>query len=627
MTEYASITIDGMTSLVSSLKVARHRLTAGVDPLRARMAAAGVSTARFADIDRIVDDIDRWLPELQRRLNLAVALAGESSASIRLVESPFSTPDEAADHGRELARRLLGRVELGEQMLDELTERLRPHVNDPDVMAGFYAELGPRLIERLPGLIDATGSPDGGSHLALLSTGLGTALDSPYHRADLDAVRRSFTHKPSNVDQAWDRLAMLQVGQFPAGWLARVLRANALDDFDSEDWVAAEHTAVGLPRLGLSSDVLVLAFSALGNDPAVARLVFDDPRGLSLSGYVDRVYTTDSVYRADIAAAFGRAVEGVLDTRSAPREPDATTARLAFEFIEASAEHSDVPWGIKDSLARIAVSYVHEVVAGAFSDDGEINGDRKSSMRRPYDFPQGSTLRPTFYLNPRVTSRFIGSFQDQTEPSAAFDEVVGKLLQTELDTAIGADQSDGGTRTQAVMRLFGGISTLHYFARREHAADFDAQQQRHRAALVELLNGGLSVVSLSGFWQALYWAGQIPADELLNSWVTSGQDAEDKVVAEHLRAEELRWYLTVESLIANGVAADAMPTAPEQLLENGRLRPMVEIFADDDLRRRLYRWVNETPELNDAADSAHEAWKAGTQGPRAVAKSSASLAK
>lgn len=611
--------VDGMRELVAAMSTAREELTVAVDPFRTAMRSAGGSTARLAQVDRIADWVDAHLPELQRRLNLAIGLAAGSPADVHVrinEEGLMRTPEKAAEHGRELARTLLDSHSVTPEMLIELRSELTPHVRDPDVMAGLFSALGPDMTEALPRLVIESGAANGREYIALFSRGLGTALSAPYHATGLAPIRHAFTNEADHPGQAWDRLALLQDGDFPPNWLANAARVNALDGLMRGEF-EPHVRQVGVAQLRLSGSIDALAFSALRHNPTAARLALDNPTS-SITAHVDRIFALDDqlISHPDVAAAFGTAVEAASEVGTAPDDRSVPTGRFTFEFITAAAAHELVPPTMRDSLERIAASYVREFAVGSFADSGsEAVGVEASLTHAPHDFPPDLDLDAAFFLVPHVVETFIGSFLDggHTESASTFTDAMGREFERQLDGAIVSDQRDGGSRTADVMRLFGGLGHLYYLARRDYAGDLDAQQEQQRSWVSKIFGGALSLPPIRGIGHFLWAAAQGIANHLGSEW-TDAAGHEERVVAGRRSAETILWFLVAARMVDHGIGADALPGAPEGLLAaDGTLRLIGEIFADGELRRDFYEWVNETPELNDAVDAAHEGWKVGAK--------------
>lgn len=636
MTIYSSISVAGLEDLVARMQ---NSLSAVNDftghtigrSVRADMDELEVSSSGFEALDRVQDWIDEEaLPELRRRLNLARALENQQpgTPTVQLDEALVErmSTSTAETTGRQLA---LDLEELGgaNEGFDELMAELEEIAHDPDAMSAFYAELGPEAAAKFAaalGMPDSGAGPNAQHYLEVMSQGLATAMLDADLPDDFGAMY-DFHQPTDDAMIAWGRLALLQYGNFSASqpFVAGTVNGTALDEFAGENWsdptnisaqslTSSDTTAVGLP-----SDISAMAFTVLAGYPTLATKVLTE-QDITAKELTHRVHQAAEQPgdRATLADAFGLAIEAGTGSQGDPPNTEHTPeqAALAFEFITGSADHDEIHPVIKDTTARIAAAYVDEMLAGSYIDGGEMLGDRGSSMTEmPHDFPQGTGLSPSFYLSPRAVYRFLGGFQDQLEYSAPFDEAMGVYMDQQLDAAIQADPANGGgERYQSLLSLFGSLGALHYEARREFAEDFDAQERARKEALTTYVSDGLGLIP--GMPHLTWWATQKGINLGLGAWKADGDSEEARVQAENRQANDLRWYALVQQQIENGVAVDAVRNAPPELVENGRLRPIEDIFKDPATRQLFYDWVQDVPALNGPADAGQDAWDSGWQG-------------
>lgn len=637
MSIYSSISVAGLEDLVARMQ---NSLSAVNDftghaigrSVRADMDELEVSSSGFEALDRVQDWIDEEaLPELRRRLNLARALENRQPGVpwVQLDEAQVErmSTSTAETSGRELA---IDFKDLGgaNEGFDELMARLEEISGDPDAMSAFYAELGPEAAAKFAGSLgmpDSGAGPNAQHYLEVMSQGLATALlDS--NPPDEFAAMYEFHQPTDDAMVAWGRLALLQYGTFAGpssqSFVERTVNGTALDAFAGEDWAdpanisaqsltPSDTTAVGLP-----SDITAMAFTVLAGNPTLATKVLTE-QDITAKELTHRVYQAAEPPgdRATLADAFGLAIEAGTGSQGDPPNTEHTPeqAALAFEFITGSADHDEIPPAIKDTTARVAAAYVDEMLAGAHIDGGELYGDRGSSMTAvPHDFPQGTGLDPSFYLSPRAVHRFLGGFQDTLESSMPFDTAVGVYMNEQLSGAIQADPANGGgDRYTQLQTLFGSLGALHYEARREFAEDFDAQEAARQQAMSTAISDGLGLVP--GLPHLTWWAAQKLINLGLGAWQPQG--TEDAVAAEQRQAADLRWYASVQQLVENGVLTpEQLKEAPPSLVEDGRLRPIEDIFADHETREAFYAWVNSVDALDVPADAGQEGWDAGWQG-------------
>jgi hypothetical protein len=640
VTVYSSVSVTGLEDLVAKLRIAHRRIDDFLGQttersVRTDMRALDVSSTGFQDLEVVQEWVDSALQETQRRLGLARALQSQQpGAPMVQVDEDLMVLDPALAErqGRDLAIRFeqAGGVD-GD--ISGLMEDFAAIAHDPDAMAGFYAELGPELAARLAA---AMGMPSSGvgenaqRYLELLSVGLGTALMDATPPDGLSELTGEFGQATDDPQVAWGRLALLQYGDFSGSqpFVEQTVSGTALDALAADDWadpqsnVSAQNLVDGDSATGLTGDIATLAFTTLNRYPDLTGRVLSE-QDISVKEMTHRVYASAGPpgLRTELADVFGQTIEIATGSQGDPPNTAHTPeqAALAFEFITGSADHDEIPVTIKDTTARVAAAYVDEMLAGSYIDGGEMLGDRGSSMTAvPTDFPQGTGLNPDFYLSPRAVYRFLGGFQDELEYSAPFDEAMGVYMDQQLGGAIRADPAHGGgERYQSLLSLFGSLGALHYEARREFAADFDAQEQARRAALSTYISDGLGLIP--GLPHLTWWAAQKGVNLGLGAWQARSDSEKDQVEAENRQASDLRWYASVQQLIDNAVLTEVqLKEAPSSLLDDGRLRPIEEIFADDATRQEFYDWVNATPTLDVPADAGQDAWDSGWQGGQTI---------
>lgn len=639
---FSSVDPDGLDNLVletqgAMMSIDSYLGTLGYSSIQTEMSALGVTSAATTKLTTIVNWMnDEALPDLRRRLNLARGLqqASPDSTMVQvdddLVDAMSS--EEAQERGAEIATALTEATSDGDS-LDEVMADLEALVNDPDAMAGFYGELGPEasaILAASLGQGDGIAGDNSQAYLELLSIGLGTALKVETRPGALYDMN-DFWEETDNPAEAWGRLALLQYGDFSTDqfFVQMTVEGTALDAFTRDDWAEQNgpnisNKGIGpwTSNTGLPTDVATLAFQVLGQNPEASREALSGYEDFPLSDFVDRVYEAGQYPhdRPELADAFGEAIVAGTGSEGDPPSTEHTPeeAEFAFQFITASGSHSpdEVPVVIMDSIGQVGGSYVHELVAGSWVDNGEGPGFRDSSRTEaPADFPGGTGLDPAFYLDPETTYQFMGSFQRELEYSQSFDENAGLLYEQMMNDAIAADGAhpDDYTNTENVNRLFGGLSEFQYQARREWAADFDAQEAARRAGVAQFWGSAAAIIPVPGAGHYIWWGVQVIGNDALGDWADGGQGQEEQVVNEHATAETLRWYQIVAMITENDQDGSVLSGAPSGLVgDDGNLLPMDEIFADENLTQEFYDWVQDTPELNGPADQSHRGWNNGT---------------
>ena len=633
---FSSVSVTGLEDLVAKLRIAHREIDDFLGQttersVRADMRALGLSSTGFQDLEVVQEWVDSALEETQRRLGLARVLQSQQpGAPMVQVDENLMVLDPALAErqGRGLAIRFkdAGGVD-GD--ISGLMEDVEAIAHDPDAMAGFYAELGPEMAARLAAAIGmpASGVGENAQHyLELLSVGLGTALMDETPPDGLSKLTGGFGQPTDDPQIAWGRLALLQYGDFSGSqpFVEQTVNGTALDALAADDWadpesnVSAQNLVDGDSATGLTGDIATLAFTTLNRYPDLTGKVLSE-QDISVKEMTHRVYASAGPpgLRTELADVFGQTIEIATGSQGDPPNTEHTPeqAALAFEFILGSADHDEIPVTIKDTTARVAAAYVDEMLAGSYIDGGEMMGDRGSSMDQvPPDFPQGTGLNPSFYLSANAVYRFLGGFQDELEYSAPFDEAMGRYMDEQLSGAIRADPAHGGgERYQSLLSLFGSLGALHYEARKDFAADFDAQEAARKQALSTYLSDGLGLIP--NLPHLTWWAVQKGVNLGLGAWQAASDSEEDKVKAGQRQADDLRWYASVQQLVDNGaLTPEQLKEAPSSLLENGRLRPIDEIFADEATRQEFTDWVNGVPALNVPADAGRDAWNSGWQG-------------
>ncbi|WP_166350930.1 hypothetical protein [Phytoactinopolyspora limicola] len=610
MSDVSSVSVEGLTDLVSAMNRGHRALSTDLDQLRSKMRNWDVTMTTLDDIGRIGEWVDDQVPGLERRRNMAAGLTGDQPTSTMVdFDEPlrFNSPEEAEQYGRELAEMLEnGTIDAG--TFDELFQELEPYVNDPDVMAGFYLELGPEVTEMLPEMLYSSGVDGGARYLELFSIGLGTALNTTNHTSstsdyysELSSFRQHFTQPTDNPAMAWSRLALLQHGDFPPRWLADVVRNSVLDHFEGEDWDHTDYRGSMFPKLGLSEDTLALAFSALGNNPSAARIALDEKAGITLEEYTNRVYgLAGSIGTGDdIAAAFGQALAAGSGALDDPPDKGYHASNFAFQVIVALGQHEDTPWGMREPMGQIAAAYAEEFLAGAYAHDAMF---RESSMDMPENFTLPPGMDPTFFLSPEDVYRFLHGFAHDDAHSAAFDAAVQELYETlpmqalEADLAATAAGNTDPEYFEVTLRMFGTLAGLQYETQRKVRGDkFDAEKEfRDNFAF-----GGSAVLTLlpvspKGILDLGWKVTQVATAGGLNGWADSGTDPRDELEELNYQAGVLHRYMIAEMMIDAGYPyTEDIP--PNLLDENGNLLPP-EVIAEDlssgGLAQEFINWTD-----------------------------------
>ncbi|WP_166354919.1 hypothetical protein [Phytoactinopolyspora limicola] len=623
MSDTSSVNVDGLNRLIGAMNRAHNALNGNLDELRGRMRSEGVSLRAFIGLDRIADWIDDQVPGLQRRRNMAEALTGDrpSTTMVGFTEPlPFASPEEAERHGRELARQFLDHETVDAEILAELFEEFPDYVNDPDVMAGFYLELGPEQTEVLPSYIVATGADQGEYYLRMLSEGLGTALStnnnhsttSDYY-SELAEFRRHFQTPTETPALAWNRMALLQHGDFPPRWLANVVRANVLDHFEGDEWDHTDYRGHLNRTLGLSGDTLALAFSALGNNPSAARIALSERAGIDLEEYAERVYGLGGVIGTgdEILDGFGLALAAGSGALDDPPDKGSAAATFAFGSILALGRFEDTPRPMREHLVSIATAYAEELLAGAFTLDGLA---RESSMTMPDNFDLPVGLEPLFYLSPEAVYRFLHGFghgdlkwfddvaegeENMQDIAKPFDDAVQELYESLAQGALDADleataNGDRDPRNfEKVMNVFGSLAGLQYQAQRSVRGELDRLDEEFRGTVQQVISEGLTLSPTPPGLSSLSWKlMKIGINRHVKSWANDAGGRVDELDMEVYQARLLYDYMVAETMLQAGYPyTEAIP--PNLLNDDGDgLRDPAEVVGDPDLWTEFYEWTD-----------------------------------
>ncbi|NEE02879.1 hypothetical protein [Phytoactinopolyspora halotolerans] len=616
--DYSSISVDGLNDLIAAMMSGNRKLSSGLATLRSRMQDESVSTQVFTGIDTIAEWIDLQIPGLERRRNMVIALLGDepTSTQIRIDEPiPFDSPEEAEQHGRDMAAPFLESGVFDEEYFDSLMADFEPYMNDPDVMAGFYLALGPELAERLPDMLYQSGTDDGARYVEQFSVGLAAAMNadnvlghSSDYRDEFKGFREHFMEPTEHPSMAWGRLALLQFGDFDGWWVAHVARNNVLETFEGEEGEFTDFRHSIIPEmLGLPTDTAALAFNVLGNNPQAARFALDSWSDLSLEEYADRVYGMQQSLGTgdDIAEGFGQALVAGSGASEDPPDKGMFASEFAFTTILALGRFDDTPWPMREPMSQIATAYAEELLVGSFTLDARA---RESSMDAPDNFDLPPGLDPAFYLSPEATYRFLHGFAHEDRYFEGFDAAVEELYESVTSDALAADlqatendERDPGYFERA-MNMFGTLAGLQYQAAHDVRGNMDAQEEQRRAFLQRTLSELLTLsptppipgkkVLVDYGWKLT----KITVGRLTKSWANESGGRVDELEMEMYQGRLLYDYMIADTLLQNGYP-HTEPIPPNLVNDSGDgLRDPAEIADDPDLWTEFYEWVDSNQE-------------------------------
>ncbi|MPZ63155.1 MAG: hypothetical protein GEU93_18070 [Propionibacteriales bacterium] len=552
--------------MVSDLERQQEYLQQVGHHLLGLLAEYGIGQAPLRQLIEIGAWVEHELPMLRRRLELARTLESAQPGfhGIVHISEPAGMPTAAQRHAvRGLADRLLARdlADTSESAVDadllhRVAEDLAQYSWDPVLMADFYARLGHDATVRLPEELEWVNGQSGADDLAIFSRALGAAADALDPPSGFTRLFDSFDDVPDGEhtsSYAWNRLALLQSGDFDAGWLRRVVRANALDGFteDPDSRFPDQYdsgTDTGRPQATYQRTV-ALAFGALANNPSAARETLLAISGMDskqpdvddgverLQSLVSTVYDAGEIdhrydqWGGEIPEAFGRAVEAATGTGfDEPGHHGAPASRFAYQFIRAAGQLERVPFSIKASLARIAGSYSPEMLTGARVDDA---ARRESSQTVPAAFSSIDGLEPRFYLSLADTYQFLHGFADDDEVSQPFNDGVRRLWDRLTFHTARADYSvirrgeQDPAHLDRALGAFGNLAGLQYLSQVHVRGRMDEADARTRSIVQHLgllpmffVPGGdlvrrvlpLSQTGAGAVWSALQYGGRAGID-------------------------------------------------------------------------------------------------------------------
>ncbi|MBO0898910.1 hypothetical protein J1G43_02880 [Cellulomonas sp. zg-ZUI22] len=607
---FASVDVEGLALLIARLEGAASSLQGVCADLTGRANALDVPVRELRKVEHIATWVDGQLPGLRRRLDLArvadtavpIALRG---GVVTIVE-PVLDARQAEAVGRGLAAELVAIDSTGEQaavQLRALLARLEGHVGDPDVMSGFYAELGTARTERLahvvaemaPGLeAREEWSGRGARDLQVLGRGFAAALHDTDPPAGFAATVAAFGRAPADHDVAWGRLALLQHGTIPTRHLVAFTRANALDALVESPMgdlngapLDARPAAVGLSR-----DRPELAFTALAADPDAARLAISTGPGTGVM--VERVHAYNARFGVRVDQAFGAALAAGAGVGEDPAR-HAAAARFAFDAITATARLDGTMWFAREHYAAIATAWAPEMLAGATAEACRVP---ESTRSRPEGWEDIPGVQPRFYLSLEDTRGFLATFGHTDELSAPFDRAVGELYYGLMANAVRLDATAGnGEQMGRVASRFGSLAGAQYLAQHQVRSEMDAQAQATRDRLGTATGLVLDQVAGPGglIGTVLWEAGKFGVNQGLDAFVEGDVDASHTggLEAQAVRVGLLQDAVIAQILVANDSRhAETLPAALRS--PTGGLIGPVEIAYSPALEAQFTMWITST---------------------------------
>ncbi|NSC24697.1 hypothetical protein FM076_27490 [Streptomyces albus subsp. chlorinus] len=578
---FSGIDPGRLKGMIDSLAGAAHVLTSA-NGWNGEFSRLGVDTGGLTRLVGVGKWVEQQLPSLKRRFDLALAIERNGSQpGHKLVQVPdnFLSLQEAQRIGQQLADQL-NKVdhtnEAGATEIHRIAGELARYKDDPELLAAFFARLGPNRLTTLPLFMQQSGSGTAKEDLQTFSRALGTATSAQYLATPgFEQVEQTMLRHSENPGDNWGRLALMQYGNFPTEFLKTAAKNLALDQFAKDpksgtDWRGGMSTA---PAYGLSEDNLALALNLLGKDPVAARDVLG---GMNAGDYrktfdVFLGYAKSYGSGDDVAAGLGRAIEagsGVgFEQPGQHSAPSAQFALLAMTYM--GGKGKDVPWSMKGSMANLGASYLHELTTGARDDDAPY---RQSGMNKPPNWTDIPGVTPSFYLSPQDTDRFMTTFAGSQPATDAFDtaaglfreQVIRAAAKTDAD-AVRAGKADPQQMSRAAS-VFGKLAGAEYRAEVAAGKDMDAQSKAWRTGLKDVVTFGLGEMTLTNQLLNYGWklTKQFPIGKNLGKWAEGDGSQEQQAIQAFQSYDRMQRFRMTQYLYESGYPVQ--PPPPKEVL-------------------------------------------------------------
>ncbi|WP_155341225.1 hypothetical protein [Acrocarpospora corrugata] len=572
-----------------------------------------METSALTELERIGAWTRDQLPVMRRRHELAAAANRLSGAGFVEIPGVTMSLTEAYAKGRDLAA-LFGTgiisnndftAEFKGELVHQHIGELKHLAGDADASAAFVAGLSGPVRQGLPNLLLNTGSSTARADLAAFSAVFGAALRATKPPPGMAEYQRELA-APTNADAAWQRLALLKGSGAPSQVLARTARL-VLDEFAADpgqDWFGGaldEYRAYGLP-----GDSVTLALQVIADDPVAVRSVFAEmgrpPVELTRPERMNLLFEYARHRDADVADALGRTMatgSGVHNEQPGAHSADA--AAFAFDAITTSASlGQDMPASAQGSMAELAASYGHEMIAGARIEDGE---SRDSGMTAPPHLSTIPGLTPSFYLSPQGTYGFLKTFAAEQKNTDTFDKAMGELRHDLLVQAArldgealrGSPPKDPGY-FEVTAGGIGDLAGMEYAAALKTRGDMDAFDEQMRGIVTDTASLALGAAPSpeKGVRWLIWQLGMFGTGKALDAW-EDGDPADTRV--SKLDGARDKWILAQRYDIATklwegGFPAD--PPWPASLMKDGRPLPLEEPLKDSKIFETFSAWSDST---------------------------------
>ncbi|MBO8193961.1 hypothetical protein ITI46_20165 [Streptomyces oryzae] len=582
--------------MIESLVNGAHVLKS-VNGWSQRFGQFGVDTSGLNQLVAVGTWVEQQLPALKRRFDLAQAMERNHPDSGRkMVQVPdnFLSLQEAQRRGKLLADRMnkVNRVDgSGAEEIHRIATELGQYQDDPEVLAAFYANLGPNRLTTLPTFLYESGSKTGKQDLQTFSRTLGTASSANYLATPgFDKVTQMMLRPSEYPFDAWGRLALMQYGHFPTEYIRTAAKNLALDKFakdpDGTDWRGNSLPAAA--ALGLSEDNVALALNLLGKDGVAARDVLN---GMHQGDYRKTYdlflgYAKSRGSGDDVAAGLGKAIEaGSGVGTEKPGQHSLAASQFAFNAMTymAGQGKDGTPWPMKTSMANLGASYIHELTTGSRGTDAE---GHPSSMARPANWTDLPGITPAFYLSQDDTKKFLTTFSDSQPATDVFDTAAGQFSDQALRgaakvdaKAVRAGKEDPGMLSR-VSGAFGGLAKMQYEAELAAGKDMDAQAASIRGVFKDIVTLGLGELTIAKTALNYGWKGvKFAFGKHAGSWAAGDNPEQQRVTTEYQNYDRIQKYRMTQLLYESGYPVH--PPPPKELLNaDGSLKSLEQLQQD-----------------------------------------------
>ncbi|WP_335972050.1 hypothetical protein [Streptomyces sp. CA2R106] len=621
MTDFSGIDPQALKGMIASFSTDKENLHSAYSSYFYRFGEHGLDTGPLNSINNIALWMDDQVPGLKRRYSLALGMEhGGDMTHVVQVPEPVISSAEARKEAQDLAKQLTAIKELdgeGGKQYHSIAEQLKAHEDDPDYCSAFYAALKPpNLAESLPSMLTATGSGTAPKDLEIYSKALGAASRAPYPAPGFDQVEKLYTTKVPQGDYGvgWDRMAMMQYGDFDSKFLASATRAAVLDEVAKDPDQDFRGSMTNAKQLGLPQDTVAMALGALGRNgsasyTAIAQM--GDPKNPDLEGNLDKLFKYGQ-WDSDVQTNLGKAIDagagvtGHTDSKGWHVDPEkhddyqSTFAYCAMLAAGNNADEIDKYFNglSKQDLGRLAASYPQEMI----SSGNAMSHDVPDSMLGiPAGYQPVVGTNPSFLLNGQDTYKFLKTFAGDDSYSEPYDEVMGKLQHDILvkaahtdATAVNSGKQDPNTYNLAA-QAFGNIGREQYNAERKVRGDMDASDEANREALKRSLIFGSEIAGEPelSYGPALAWrVGMFSLKEFGGAaYVDQGEPRTEDLKDKNYERIMQTHYTMTSTLLAGGWKTTT-PLPADLKGSDGQLKSFEDLSKNNQLGE-FNDWVNE----------------------------------